>query len=255
FVVFDCTQVGSTLVESELFGHARGAFTGAERDRRGVFEQAEGGTLFIDEVGDLALPLQAKLLRVVDRGEFRRVGAEQLQRVRVRVICATRRDLEREVQAGRFRDDLFHRLAVGRIELPPLRARAGDIPVLAKHLWAQGGGKGEVPAELVSRWSEEAWPGNVRELRNAIFRYIAVGDEEGLADDPPQPPRSGAKDFLDAVIEQGLTLAEARARVVREFEHRFLARTLEQHQGNVSRAASASGVARRHFQRLRAKSG
>src|SRR5262249_21894057 len=126
FVVFDCTAVPPNLIESELFGHERGAFTGALSARKGVFEQADGGTLLIDEIGDLDLALQPKLLRALERSEVRRVGGNQSIRVDVRLLCATRRDLDREVQAGRFRDDLFHRLAVTRIELPPLRDRRSD---------------------------------------------------------------------------------------------------------------------------------
>src|SRR5207302_7312009 len=130
FVVFDCTAAPPTLVESELFGHERGAFTGAVSQRRGVFEQAHGGTLLIDEIGDLDLPLQSKLLRAIERGQIRRVGGDKWLEVDVRVLAATRRDLDKAVAAGRFRDDLFHRLAVARIELPPLRRRSGDIALI-----------------------------------------------------------------------------------------------------------------------------
>src|SRR4029077_11022397 len=132
FVVFACTTVPVNLVESELFGHERGAFTGAVAARKGVFEQAHGGTLLIDEIGDLDAALQPKLLRAIERSEIRRVGASHPTRVDVRILAATRRDLDREVQLGRFRDDLFHRLAVGRLELPPLRARRGDVALLAR---------------------------------------------------------------------------------------------------------------------------
>ena len=133
FVVFDCTAVPPSLLESTLFGHERGAFTGAIAQRRGVFEHADRGTLFVDEIGELDLALQPKLLRAIERGEVQRVGSGAWTRVDVRIIAATRRDLDREVQAGRFRDDLFFRLAVGRVELPPLRRRRGDIAVLARH--------------------------------------------------------------------------------------------------------------------------
>src|SRR5262249_52864406 len=143
FMVFDCTSVPPNLVESELFGHERGAFTGAVGTRKGIFEQAHGGTLFIDEIGDLEGPLQPKLRRAIQRGEVRRVGSDRPTTVDVRIIAATRRDLDREVQEGRFRDDLFFRLAVGRIELPPLRRRHGDIELLATAFWREFGAEDE----------------------------------------------------------------------------------------------------------------
>src|SRR5215472_5428973 len=169
FVVFDCTEVPANLAESVLFGHERGAFTGAASTRRGVFEQAHGGTLFIDEIGELPLGLQPKLLRAVERSDIRRVGGDRRLAVDVRLIAATRRDLDREVQEGRFRDDLFFRLAVARIELPPLRSRRGDVGVLARHFWKALGGD-ELPYDVLQYFESYAWPGNVRELRNAIAR-------------------------------------------------------------------------------------
>src|SRR4029077_6229083 len=162
------------LVESSLFGHERGAFTGAVTQRRGVFEQAHGGTLLIDEIGDLELALQSKLLRAIERGQIRRVGGDKWLEVDVRVIAATRRDLDKAVAAGRFRDDLFHRLAVARVELPPLRERHGDVPLLARHFAKEMAGSVDVlTPEILARFAEYAWPGNVRELRNAVARIIA----------------------------------------------------------------------------------
>lgn len=258
FVVFDCTTVPASLVESELFGAERGAFTGAVRDRPGVFEQADGGTLFIDEIGDLELSLQAKLLRAVERGEVRRVGSDRWLRVDVRILCATRRDLDRQVQEGRFRDDLFHRLAVARVELPPLRLRSADIELLARHFWTQAGAAGAPPEDLLARWAEEPFPGNVRELKNAIWRHIAIGAEAALPEDDAALANARREvrdtDFIDRVIARDPVLAAGRAEVVAEYERRFLERVLERHGGNVSRAAAATGVARRHLQRLRAKS-
>jgi two-component system, NtrC family, response regulator HydG len=258
FVVFDCTTVPATLVESELFGAERGAFTGAVRDRPGVFEQADGGTLFIDEIGDLELSLQAKLLRAVERGEVRRVGSDRWLRVDVRILSATRRDLDRQVQEGRFRDDLFHRLAVARIELPPLRQRTADIEVLARHFWNQAGALGPPPDDVLARWADEPFPGNVRELRNAVLRHIAIGAEAAFSpgddDDASEARAVPGADFIDRVIASDPALATGRAEVVAEYERRFLERVLERHGGNVSRAAAATGVARRHLQRLRAKS-
>ncbi|WP_437654599.1 sigma 54-interacting transcriptional regulator [Sorangium sp. So ce1182] len=177
FVVFDCTAVPPTLVESALFGHERGAFTGASEARRGVFEEAHGGTLLLDEIGDLDLALQAKLLRAIQRSEVQRVGSNRWVRVDIRVLAATRRDLEREIQAGRFRDDLFFRLAVARIELPPLRKRRGDVTVLAHHFWRQLAGRGApFPQGFSERLEDYDWPGNVRELYNAVARRVALGE-------------------------------------------------------------------------------
>jgi transcriptional regulator with GAF, ATPase, and Fis domain len=255
-VVFDCTAIPPGLVESELFGHERGAFTGAIASRKGVFEQADGGTLFIDEIGDLELGLQPKLLRALERSEVRRIGGERWIRVDVRLIAATRRDLDREVQLGRFRDDLFHRLAVGRIELPPLRSRRGDVELLARSFWQQlGGDAAGLPADTLARWRDYAWPGNVRELRNAVARRIELGD---LAQSRPIDDGDGAlalsEDFISKVIDAKLPIVQARQRVVNEFERRYIARILADNGGSIAKAASASGIARRYFQLLRARS-
>ena len=257
FIVFDCTTAPPALVESELFGHERGAFTGAIGTRRGVFEQAHGGTFLIDEIGDLELTLQAKLLRALERSEIRRVGGDRWIRVDVRVIAATRRDLDREVAAGRFRDDLFHRLAVARIELPPLRRRHGDIPLIAAACWQQlGGDPSEIPRDVLAKWEADAWPGNIRELRNAVARRLALGE---LATDAlsvgadPAPLSSGADAAIERVLVAQLPFVEARSRLVAEFERRYVARVLELHGGDVARAAAASGIGRRYFQVLRAK--
>jgi two-component system, NtrC family, response regulator HydG len=247
FVVFDCSAVQPNLLESSLFGHERGAFTGAIAARRGVFEQAHGGTLFIDEIGELEGHLQPRLLRAVERNEIQRMGAEQWRRVDVRVVVATRRDLDREVQEGRFRDDLFFRLAVGRIELPPLRARQGDIAFLARSFWRELGGTGELPIELAKRLEAYAWPGNVRELKNAIARRIAIGEE------PVPSSQRSPTDPFGAVLALDLPLAVARQRVVEAFEQRYVERVLERYDGNVGRAAAASGIKRRYFQVLRAR--
>jgi DNA-binding NtrC family response regulator len=256
FIVFDCSTVAGGLVESELFGHERGAFTGATTTRLGVFEQASGGTLLIDEIGDLDLALQPKLLRAIERSEIKRVGGDRWIQVNVRLLSATRRDLDREVQEKRFRDDLFHRLAVTRIELPPLRQRRGDVAVLAEAFAAQLGGVRALTTDVLRRWDRYDWPGNVRELRNAVMRYLALGHDpagelslsQALADDA-----SGA-DVIEHVLARKLPLVAARQHVVDYFESRYVAHLLAEYGGNVSRAAAASGIARRHFHRLKAKS-
>ncbi|HEY1959634.1 MAG TPA: sigma 54-interacting transcriptional regulator [Polyangiaceae bacterium] len=250
FVVFDCTAVTPSLVEAELFGHERGAFTGAVKQRLGVFEQADGGTLFIDELGELDVTLQPKLLRALERSEIRRVGGDAWIKVDVRIIAATRRDLDAEVEAGRFRDDLYHRLAVGRIALPPLRARKGDIGPLARALSVRlGAAEDAIPAARIAQWERQPWPGNVRELRNAVARELALGDMAALESAKDDPGR----DVIERVIGEGLPLARARARVVEAFERRYVEAMLGAHGGNVSRAAHAAGVARRYFQILRAR--
>jgi len=262
FVVFDCTAVPPTLVESTLFGHERGAFTGAVASRKGVFEDANHGTLLIDEIGELDIALQPKLLRALERSEVQRVGSNQWVRVDVRIIAATRRDLDREVQAGRFRDDLFFRLAVGRVELPPLRRRDGDVLLLADHFWrALGGGERSLPRDVAQRFEDYRWPGNVRELHNAVARVIALGDDspgelgalgKSVGRDLDVRGAAGG-DVIDGVLDAGLSLTRAREAVVNEFERRYVERVLARHGGNVVRAAEASGIARRYFQILRAR--
>jgi DNA-binding NtrC family response regulator len=250
FVVFDGASVAPGLVEEALFGSERGP-TGAPVV--GVFEQASGGTLVIDEVGDLSLDLQAKLLRVIDRGEVRRVGAAQPTFVDTRLIATTRRDLDALVQAGTFRDDLFFRLAVARIELPPLRKRLDDIPMLVRHFWWSLQGPGDPPQELVERLARQPWPGNVRELQNAVARALAVGDaldEEARAH--PDPAGRGGELF-ERVLSLRLPLPRAREKIIDAFERAYVARVLEDHGGNVARAAAASGLALRYFQVLKAR--
>ncbi len=257
-VVFDCTATPPNLMESALFGHEKGAFTGATETRAGVFEQADGGTLLLDEIGDLDINLQPKLLRVIQRMEVQRVGGSRRRKVDVRVLAATRRDLDREVQAGRFRDDLFYRLAVARIELPPLRRRQGDISMLAKHFWLEGGGTTQIPATLLQKLEDYDWPGNVRELRNVVTRHQALGELASFdgADDALSTTGESAiagMDVIDDVVTRLLPLAEARQEIIQVFEQRYLDHVLQVHGGNVTRAAAAAGVARRYFHLLRAK--
>lgn len=257
YVVFDCTAVAPTLVEAELFGHERGAFTGAVASRKGVFELAHGGTLLIDEIGDLQLSLQPKLLRALERSEIRRVGGAAPTRVDVRVIAATRRDLDQAVQLGRFRDDLFYRLAVARVELPALRHRREDIGLLVQHFFEEFGAAEPPGRELVSEWTSQDWPGNLRQLRNAVARHLALGElgrdsaarlsTDGLAAGAAR----SSTDYLTEVIHQRLPFSIARARVLGAFESRYVEHVLAEHEGNVAEAAAASGLARRYFQLLR----
>jgi transcriptional regulator with GAF, ATPase, and Fis domain len=253
FIVFDCTAVPPNLLESELFGHERGAFTGAIATRKGVFEQAHGGTLLIDEIGELEPPLQPKLLRALERSEVRRVGGDQWIRVDVRVIAATRRDLDQEVQEGRFRDDLYFRLAVARVELPALRERRGDVGVLARHFWQDlGGDPALLPYEVLERFERHDWPGNVRELRNAVARQLALGDL-GSPLEPRVSPIENQADAIERVLAMNLPFPRARQLVQGEFERRYLERVLAAHGGNIARAAQASGIARRYFNLILAR--
>ena len=262
FIVFDCTTVPANLMESELFGHERGAFTGASAAREGVLEQAHGGTLLIDEIGDLELSLQAKLLRAIEKLEFRRVGGSKTMRVDVLLLAATRRDLDREVQAGRFRDDLYHRLAVARIELPPLRRRKGDVPLLVAEICRQHGATStDIDARTLEQWDKEEWPGNVRELRNAVQRRLELGAEADALVYRPRsqaPPRDSAsvpalREVIASILSTDVPLVTARQRIMDEFDRQYVERVLHEHAGNVTRAAQASGIARRHFHRMIAR--
>ncbi|MDB5216380.1 MAG: ATPase [Myxococcaceae bacterium] len=267
FIVFDCTALPGTLMESALFGHEKGSFTGASATRRGVFEQADGGTLFIDEIGDLDIALQPKLLRAIQRGETQRVGGTGWMKSNVRILAATRRDLDREVQEGRFRDDLFFRLAVARIELPPLRERGGDVELLARAFWASlGPSAGPFPPEFLARYRGHTWPGNVRELLNTVVRWQALG-EMGLGaqinEDAPEslraPPSvasvgpSGGDDLIERLIRDAVPFSKARQLAALDFERRYVTRILESFAGNVTKAAQASGIGRRYFHMLLAK--
>jgi DNA-binding NtrC family response regulator len=255
FVVFDCTAAPENLLESDLFGHERGAFTGATTTRRGVFEEADGGTLFIDEIGDLDLALQSKLLRAVERQEIRRVGANKWIRVDVRVLSATRRDLDREVQEGRFRDDLFHRLVVGRVELPPLRRRRGDTSLLARLFCEQlGHDPAILTPPLLAQWEALPWPGNVRELRNAVARHIAL--DPGPSPDATTTPAGDLFSTLAPATQDALLagpLVVGKQRVIDAFEAWYVAAQLDACHGSVAQAAERAGIAKRYFQLLNAK--
>jgi DNA-binding NtrC family response regulator len=260
YIVFDCTAVPPNLVESELFGHERGAFTGASSTRKGVFEQADGGTLLIDEIGDLDLSLQPKLLRVLERSEVRRVGGNQVIRVDVRVLAATRRDLDREIEAGRFRDDLFHRLAVARLELPALRDRPGDITLLAHFFWeGMGGDPRALSPEVLARWEKAPWPGNVRELRNAVLRQLTLGNLEPVASKKRETSETNVgaghalREWAESSIARDLPLPLARKQLVDAFEGEYLEKLLGRHGGDTAKAAAAAGVARRYMQALLAR--
>jgi DNA-binding NtrC family response regulator len=240
FVALNCAAVPETLLESELFGHARGAFTGAAGAKAGKFETASGGTLLLDEVGEMPLALQPKLLRALQEREFDRLGSNQAVRVDIRIIATTNRPLEEAVRAGRFRGDLYYRLNVIPLALPPLRERVEDIPELAQHfatLYGQPGATRKLSSELLARLAGHAWPGNVRELANFVRRAVALsqGDEIGLEafDHAKAPPRNP----LLSEWKPGLSLDE--------MEKQLLTITLDATRGNRSRAAEMLGVSLR----------
>jgi len=246
--VVDCAAVPANLLESELFGHERGAFTGAIQRRVGVFEEAEGGTVFLDEVGELPLELQPKLLRVLEAREVRRLGANRYLPVDVRVVAATNRDLRAEVNVGRFRPDLYFRLAVLTVRLPPLRERPGDIPLIAKQLLGRLTLDEETRRALaepafLSRLQLSPWPGNVRELRNHLERCAALQEALQPATEDPSPQH------LDA-LDVSIPFSEARRRLLDSFEQGYVRALLDRHDGNVSRAAATAGVDRAHLHRI-----
>jgi DNA-binding NtrC family response regulator len=290
FVVFDCSAVPANLVESELFGHEKGSFTGALMARQGLFELAHGGTLFLDELGELSLDLQPKLLRALEQREIRRVGSGHSFKVDVRVLAATNRNLEEEVRAGRFRQDLFYRLSVVRLVLPPLRERGDDVALLAHHFLRtlpanQGEGDRqrvrELSAEALARLTAYRWPGNVRELHNAIERAVsfAAGDVL-LPEDLPEPlsgrpslahPDPGpvtdrsstarvaptAPDLLDQTSPELSALPnsfkEAKESWVASFEREYVVKMLQRHGGNISHAARDADIDRKYFRKLMRK--
>jgi two-component system, NtrC family, response regulator HydG len=248
FIILDCAAIPREQHEGAIHGVER-----AGAIQPGVFEQADGGTLVIDEPSELDLAIQAQLAACLERREVVRLGSGRRVPFDVRVIATSRRDLDHEIQAGRFREDLLHRLAGATIELPPLRERVGDATLLAQHFWALLGGAGQPPPELLARFEDAAWPGNVRELVNTLAERLAVGSEAAQAASAAKPeaapPRADAS--FARVLAMDLPFVRARQEILREFERRFVERVLEQHGGNVSRAAAASGLARRYFQILK----
>ncbi|MGF1466659.1 MAG: sigma 54-interacting transcriptional regulator [Sandaracinaceae bacterium] len=267
FVVFDCAAIPADLLESELFGHERGAFTGATTRRLGRLEEADGGTLFLDELGELPLELQPKLLRALERREVRRLGGTTSRTVDVRLVAATNRDLAQAVNQGAFREDLYYRLAVVRVVLPPLRERPDDIPLLVEHLIGRAlPHDPERAADLVAslsapnlaRLKAHPWPGNVRELANLIERTLVLsGGDDPVSLEPPtlrgeaaagpaEPPAGG----VESEVDLDRPFSALKQEVVARFEAAYLRRQLARFDGNFSRAAAASSLDRMYFKRL-----
>jgi DNA-binding NtrC family response regulator len=255
YVVFDCGAVPAELAESELFGHKRGAFSGATSDRQGAFQRAHGGTICLDELGELPLELQPKLLRVLETGEVRPVGEDAPRKIDVRVIAATNRDLNAEAQRGRFRQDLLYRLEVVRVRLPPLRQRPSDIPALVAHLL-----KGKLPpgdaieGDNLARLMSYSWPGNVRELRNALARAVTLAGPVPFAKlvfnlgPASTAPSTIGMEFPG--VSSRLPYKEAKAQLLESFERSYVASLMEHHGGNIQRAAAAAGLSRKHLYEL-----
>jgi DNA-binding NtrC family response regulator len=251
YVIFDCSAVTPTLIESELFGHVRGAFTSAVSDRIGVFEAANGGTLFLDEIGELPIDLQPKLLRALERGEVQRVGSNVKRRVDVRVIAATNRQLSREVERGKFREDLYFRLNVLNVSLPPLRERLDDIPIIVRHfekdLLPRTGAIAPLSDETITAFMNRSWPGNVRQLRNEVARALSLGisPHAQASISPPTTPTETTLPTID--VSEPLLVGSKR--IVEAYEKAYIEAVLRQTGGNVSRAAELAQVNRKFIQR------
>jgi DNA-binding NtrC family response regulator len=278
YVVVDCAAIPAELIESELFGHVRGAFTGAETDRAGAFEEASSGTVFVDEIGELPLNLQPRLLRVLERQEVRRVGDNRVRPLDVRVVTATHRDLRREVAEGRFRPDLYFRLQVMQLDIPPLRERPEDVRFLASRFLESIPIPLRVPDRVMEQLIAHSWPGNVRELRNVVEQGAALSDVEfRLPDDfgtlfatgeavarPPEapesiepgPPPDGSEvGALTRPLWQDKTYKAAREAVLADFEQGFVRDLLARFDGNVSKAARAAGIHRNILHRMMSRYG
>jgi transcriptional regulator with PAS, ATPase and Fis domain len=257
FLALNCAGLTESLLESELFGHVKGSFTGAYRDKPGKLESAHMGTVFLDEVGDLPLGLQAKLLRVLEEGEVRAVGSTQQKKVNVRFIAATNQDLTEKVKRNEFRKDLFFRLNVMVIQVPPLRDRTEDIPLLARHFierYAKEFGKqvDDIQPAAVTDLLAYPWPGNVRELRNVIERAVmlAKGDRLTRQDTLGLLQTGAADDALIADDYLHLPYAKAKEKVLEAFTSRYIKSKLAANQGNVTRAATDSGMPRSYFHEI-----
>lgn len=289
YVVVDCAAVPRELIESEMFGHQKGAFTGATVDRRGAFEAATGGTIFIDEIGELPLDLQPRLLRVLEKQEVKRVGANTTMKIDVRVVCATNRDLKREVEEGRFREDLYFRLNVVKLGLPPLRERPDDVIFLAERFLSEFPGLHgpiQLRDDTKKKLVEYHWPGNVRELKNLIDRGAAMSDRwfrmpedfgrsididglggiapgsgVGLVDKHFEPTAvadaepAGPAGAITRPLWEGKSYKDAKEAVLEDFERGYINELLEAHGGNVSAAARAAGIHRNILHRMMSRYG
>jgi DNA-binding NtrC family response regulator len=267
FEVVDCGSMLPTLIASELFGHEAGAFTGANDQHIGAFERADGGTLFLDEIGELPPALQPMLLGALERRSFRRLGGKEQIEVNVRVISATNRELRNEVNAGAFRQDLYYRLAVVLIRLPPLRERIEDIPFLARHFLRQAGATESLeqvlPPSAIEALGRHSWPGNVRELRNMVEAALVIGHagalpshpSEGAAPSPPAGAGGGSRRSIDVDALIDLSYPEARARAIDAFERAYVEGLLQQTGGNVSQAARRAQMNRSYLTRLLRRAG
>jgi two-component system, NtrC family, response regulator GlrR len=241
FVVVDCSAIPPTLIESELFGHEKGAYTGAHAARAGAFEAARGGTVFLDEIGELPLDMQPKLLRALEERVIKRVGSTEPTRLDVRLVAATNRDLRTEVNRGAFRADLYYRLNTVRVKVPALRERPEDIPLLVATFYRQFAGEGAAPpAALLGEMMRRPWPGNVRELRSAVERVVLLGDNLD----------SDEATALEAPCDFTISFRDAKEEAVSRFERRYLRELLQAHQGNLSRAARAVRMDRNHLRDL-----
>jgi len=262
FIVIDCASLARELVASELFGHTKGAFTGAITERIGAFEAADGGTVFLDEIGDLAPELQPQLLRVLERREIKRVGSNNVRPINVRILCATNKKLQQEVNAGHFREDLFFRLSVMHIEIPPLRKRKDDIPLLARRFLKEFMGEAAKPHLSAIDAAERAlsrhnWAGNVRELRNLVEiashsdqHPIELASFLHMGSMSSAEPRS-----MDNKVNSERPFKVVKQELVQEFELAYISDLLKRHGGNVSQAAKQAEIERAYLQRLVRKYG
>jgi transcriptional regulator with GAF, ATPase, and Fis domain len=256
-VALNCGAFPKDLIASELFGHKKGAFTGALEARKGAFESADGGTLFLDELGELPLDVQPMLLRALESGEVRPLGSDAARHVRVRVVAATNRALEDDVRAGRFREDLYYRIAVVRLAVPPLRDRLEDVPILAES-FARAAGISDLPPHVLEGMKGRRWIGNVRELKNAVSAYAALGR---LPEVPPSPSRGAdaASDLLElalaARLDLGRPYAELKDQVSDVFTRVYLDALMRHTRGNQTTAAKIAGLDRTYLGRLLVKYG
>jgi DNA-binding NtrC family response regulator len=254
-VVLDCGAIPPNLIESELFGHEKGAFTGAVTSRPGAFERAQGGTIFLDELGELRVDLQPKLLRVLENREVRRVGGNDVIEVDCRVIAATNRDLQKEITAGNFREDLYFRLSVIQIQLPPLRQRRDDIPHILKRALAEPEvverhGRKRFSPEALGLLMSYAWPGNVRELMNVLSHVLTFSEGEEILPAHLPPRVRGQAREGPLPFNEHLSFKDAKEQLLENFEREYITSVLARCEGNLSRAARESGLHRKSIERL-----